>query len=560
MAASVVEPPNNVTCAWGPLLTNEYVPGCAGGGYPCAAFATLEAAQAACQLDYDCGGVTSQDSGGPPWETRHGPGAISSAQGEKSYLIANDCHSGGRRCFALTPGFQIVASASSFSNDVLAAALLRYTAIVNTAYAPSSVLPPGAQQLSALVVTVAGDAPLKFGVDESYSLSVSAAGATLHAATVWGALRGLETVSQLAHHTWTTSAAGAVNASFNELCFVQVDDAPRFANRGLMIDTSRHFMPVSTIKQVMELMAYLKMNSLRLHLIDDQSWSYYITALPAVTNNSAFSPLHVLYPADLVELVAFGRMRGIIVWPEVDFPAHSSVILETIPEMGCLLPGPNGYRQYIDPLYADLWPTMDKIFGEINEIFPPEYPFHMGGDEVNRNAWMECPSVAQWAQQNNITGNLGDAVTFWWYTSMYNFLAAPPYNRVVYAWEDATGAVNASTWVGATTGNLVLEQWNGSPGAWNSDVCGIAAFSNASVLVSGPFHDVIGTGPSYNSNPEQNYADMYNITCPITPRIRQQIVGPEVSARASHTRVENNRMRPHQRLSDFAAHVLGRRG
>ena len=79
--------------------------------------------------------------------------------------------------------------------------------------------------------------------------------------------------------------------------------------------------------------------------------------------------------------------------------------------MGCLLPGPNGYRQYIDPLFADLWPTMDQIFGESNEIFPPEYPFHMGGDEVNRNAWMECPSVAQWAQQNNISGNLGDAVT-----------------------------------------------------------------------------------------------------------------------------------------------------
>ena len=110
---------------------------------------------------------------------------------------------------------------------------------------------------------------------------------------------------------------------------------------------------------------------------------------------------------------------------------------------------------------------------------------------------------------------------------MYNWLAAPPYNRVVYAWEDATDAVNAS-WVGATSGNLVLEQWNGDPGAWNSGSCDIMKASNASLLISGPFHDVIGAPPSFNSNPEQNYADMYNLTCEITARVKQQIVGPEL--------------------------------
>ena len=108
---------------------------------------------------------------------------------------------------------------------------------------------------------------------------------------------------------------------------------------------------------------------------------------------------------------------------------------------------------------------------------------------------------------------------------MYNWLAAPPYNRIVMAWEDATSGVNAS-WVGATTGGLILEQWNGNPGAWNSGTCGILNASNASVLISGPFHDVIGEGPSYNSNPEQNYADMFNLTCaPLSPRAKQQIVG-----------------------------------
>ena len=92
---------------------------------------------------------------------------------------------------------------------------------------------------------------------------------------------------------------------------------------------------------------------------------------------------------------------------------------------------------------------------------------------------------------------------------MYNFLRAPPYNRVVMAWEDATDAVNAS-WLGHEDGFLIIEQWNGNPGEWNTGTCDIMKSSNASVLISGPFHDVIGTPPSFNSNPEQNYADMYN--------------------------------------------------
>ena len=154
----------------------------------------------------------------------------------------------------------------------------------------------------------------------------------------------------------------------------------------------------------------------------------------------------------------------------------------------------------------------------------------MGGDEVDRNSWATCPSVIAWGAAHGIApADLPNGVTDWWYTTMYNWLAAPPYNRVVYAWEDATDGVNAS-WVGATTGGLVLEQWDGSPYEWISDTCSMLAATNASVLVAGPFHDVIGTAPSYNSNPEQNYADVLNLTaaCAVTPRVVNQLAGPEL--------------------------------
>jgi len=534
-------------------------------GYP-----TLAQAQAACALDYQCGGVTSQDGGGPPWETRHGTRAIFSGQGETSYIINNSCHSSSALCHTLPPTFTI--SASGASNQILTDAMARYTTMVNTAYAPTATAPPGGTPIEKLNVVVASaDEALKFGMDESYTLSVAAGAAVLSAPTVWGALRGLETFSQLARHTWTTNAVGAINASYNEVCEVMVTDAPRFPMRSLMIDTARHFMPLSVIKQVIELSSYLKLNSLRLHLIDTDSWSYYIPELPAVTNTSAYTPLHVYYPQDLAELVAFGRARGVIVWPEVDFPFHSASILSSIPELGCLSPDGKS-RMFIDPTFPDLWPTMGKIFGSLNQIFPPEFPIHMGGDEVDRNAWATCPSVIAWAAAKGAqcSSNVANCVTHWWYSSLYNFLAAPPYNRVVFAWEDATDAVDAS-WVGAFTGGLVLKQWfgapppplpsllrpgekncarrphspppshffvttcrNGSPNEWRSGVCDIAHSSNASVLVAGPFMDVLtvpgkdyGAIP-YNSHPDANYAELYNLTCNVTDRLQQQLVGPEL--------------------------------
>lgn len=405
LPANTSTPPNTVPCTWSPLLTDAFLPGCAGGGSSCSSFATLELAQAACAADYSCGGVTSQPGGVAPWETRAGSKPSPSPSGELSYIITNDCHSSRGLCFALPPNFTI--SANGFSDAVLDRAMARYVSIINTAYANTISMPPDAPTIDQLIVTVASaNDTLSFGVDESYTLNVSSYGgaALLYAETVWGALRGLETMSQLAHHTWTTDASGAVNASFNEVCAVVVIDAPRFPFRGLMLDTARHFLPVSVIKQVLDLselfivsrnssvkgwrvrwsesgpiepslllllllypplkicgyasaprrritVSYLKMNALRLHLVDTDAWSYvrgcgdqrhvdqqhstlathsrlplqYIPGLPIVSNTSAYSPLHVYYPSDLSELVEWGRDRGIIVYPEVDFPFHASV-------------------------------------------------------------------------------------------------------------------------------------------------------------------------------------------------------------------------------------------
>src|SRR5262249_2782885 len=98
--------------------------------------------------------------------------------------------------------------------------------------------------------------------NESYTLEVGAERATLHAPTVVGAIRGLETVLQLV----TADRRGSYMAA------VTIQDAPRFRWRGLMIDVARHWIPMDVLKRNMDLMAAVKLNVLHLHLTDDQGF------------------------------------------------------------------------------------------------------------------------------------------------------------------------------------------------------------------------------------------------------------------------------------------------
>jgi len=102
-------------------------------------------------------------------------------------------------------------------------------------YGPNTAAPPTppSATISAINVDVlTSDDELRFGVDESYNLTVSGASATISANTVFGALWGLETLSQLIHRVWSTGPSGAVNASYYQVCEATIQDAPRFPYRG----------------------------------------------------------------------------------------------------------------------------------------------------------------------------------------------------------------------------------------------------------------------------------------------------------------------------------------
>ena len=174
----------------------------------------------------------------------------------------------------LAAGFELrVKGAAAAASKTVAAAVVRYTAVLRAA---GSFAPAGANaSLRSLDITVdTADDTLVFGGDESYELTVvrdagGGAGptASLHAATPHGALRGLETFAQLADaHGPRGRAHLAVPAS------LAIKDAPRFAWRGLMIDTARHYYPVAFIQHVVDAMVASKLNVLHVHFTDDQSF------------------------------------------------------------------------------------------------------------------------------------------------------------------------------------------------------------------------------------------------------------------------------------------------
>ena len=99
-----------------------------------------------------------------------------------------------------------------------------------------------------VAVDSTSEAMLQLGTDESYELNVTSSGAALHARTVYGALRGLETFSQMIVFDYDRHEYSLPGAPW------AIRDAPRFTHRGVMLDTSRHFEPLAAVRRVVESM------------------------------------------------------------------------------------------------------------------------------------------------------------------------------------------------------------------------------------------------------------------------------------------------------------------
>jgi len=156
-------------------------------------------------------------------------------------------------------------------------------------------------------------------MDESYALLVNVRQpekSFLSANSSFGLLRGLETFTQL---VWTDyDQSGELRHLINR---TTIEDSPRFPHRGLMIDSSRHFLSLKSILDTLDLMEMNKLNVLHWHLSDDQAFPYQSKIFPELSDYGSYDPYTHVYTPDMVaKVVEYARLRGTRVIPEFDTP------------------------------------------------------------------------------------------------------------------------------------------------------------------------------------------------------------------------------------------------
>src|SRR3954454_22141603 len=241
------------------------------------------------------------------------------------------------------------------------------------------------------------EAVQKLGEDESYELTITSSGAKINAPTALGVLRGLATFAQLAQ---ITPAGFSVPA-------VTIKDQPRFPWRGMLIDVSRHFIPLDVLKRNLDGMAAVKMNVLHWHLSDDQGFRAESKKFPKLTGMGSEGKFYT--QEEIRDLLAYAHDRGIRVIPEFDTPGHSRSWFVGYPELASN-PGPfiveneKGNQSVTDPTREEIYKFMDKFVEEMGKLFPDQF-FHIGGDEVDGKYWDSNPKIQAFKEAHGMKTN-----------------------------------------------------------------------------------------------------------------------------------------------------------
>ena len=236
------------------------------------------------------------------------------------------------------------------------------------------------------------------GNPEGYQLDVTPGGIDLRAGSPDGLFYGMQTLRQL-------YAGGEVPC-------VSIRDNPRFGNRGLHLDVSRHFFSKEEVMKLLDVMSFYKLNTLHMHLTDAGGWRIEIDKYPKLTSETAFRTesdwrkwwdgrdrkyLPEGTPGayggyytkeDIREIVKHAASKHINIIPEIEFPGHSEEVLMAYPELSCSgKPYQNGDFCIGNELSFTF---MEDVLAEVIDLFPSEY-IHVGGDEAGKSAWKKCP-------------------------------------------------------------------------------------------------------------------------------------------------------------------------
>ena len=219
--------------------------------------------------------------------------------------------------------------------------------------------------------------------EEGYELSITSNGIKLSAYRAAGLFYAIQSLRQL------LPPYPVQNVS---LPAVSIRDTPRFRWRGAMLDVARHFFGVEDIKRYIDLIAHYKMNTLHLHLTDDQGWRIEIKSWPQLTEIGGRTQVGgggggYYTQEQYKEIVEYARSRYVAIVPEIDTPGHTNAALASYPELNSSEEAPALYEG-TQVGFSTLWINteityqfLDDVIGELAAITPTPY-IHIGGDEA----------------------------------------------------------------------------------------------------------------------------------------------------------------------------------
>jgi hexosaminidase len=246
---------------------------------------------------------------------------------------------------------------------------------------------------------------------EGYRLSVNNSGISLNGGSAAGVFYGIQTMLQmLPPAVYNKQRQKGITWKIKG---VDIEDAPLYAWRGMMLDVARYFFNKEYVLKFIDMMAMYKLNVLHFHLVDDAGWRLEIKKYPRLTAVGAWSGIDAerqggyYTQEDIKEIVAYATARNVDVIPEIELPAHTLSAIAAYPHLCCT--GEQYVVQTQHSISRELYcvgkeSTFDflaDVFAETFALFPSKY-IHIGGDEAKYDRWKACPNCQKRKKDLNL--------------------------------------------------------------------------------------------------------------------------------------------------------------
>lgn len=385
--------------------------------------------------------------------------------------------------------------------------------------------------------------------DEGYTLDVNEHGVAIEASTRAGLFYGGVTLWQLL--TQTPDATGPA-----DIQFLHIADEPRFAWRGIMLDSARHFQSAAFVEGLIDQMALHKLNTLHWHLTDDQGWRLEIKRYPRLTSVGAWSvPAGPAAAADIDpstkkprvyggfytqeqvrHLVHYAAERNITIVPELDMPGHSTAAIAAYPQLGSAPVAPDGpsnqWGIHDNILNVDdsTFTFLDNVLTEVMELFPSTY-IHVGGDEAQKDQWKASAHIQQ--QMASLRVSTEDGLQSYFIRRIESFLNA--HGRKLIGWDEILQ--------GGIAPNAAVMSWHGVDGGITASKMGHYAVLTPQRPLYFNFRQSDATDEPPGRAPLNTLQDVYNFepapSGRVTPEQRRFILGLQANLWTEHVRTED---------------------